>query len=333
MKNLFILVSVLFCGSVLTTYSQTAQQRTLQTVQPQIKIQKLPPQNGPDLVITNVTGVPEAITSLDPNGECPYFFASITVQNIGNQDAWFPSNTWIIGGESQYTNISAPGQITNSRTTVRKAIKAGESWMATLAGKVKCLRTNPVTISFMVDPENRVAETVETNNVWSKSVPNLAVPGLGQQPDLIIQRVWFTPEHPDYYSDVLVHLEIKNVGAGPAVFCGSDIIWMSQIEGKSGGGGGAGPQVILPNEVRAGGITVAGAGILTNGCYRVFVQVDPRNSIAESNENNNSRTAYLSIGGASCQDLVNQDTKVRATINLQNVPLQTKSTQPLVPVH
>jgi hypothetical protein len=258
MKTLFAVVVVLLCVALVAGYAQTPPTRTPQPVQPQIPTFKPVVQNGPDMVITNVTGVPDAITSLDPNGECPVFFATITVKNVGNQDAWFPANTWIIGGESQYTNISS-SQITNSQTQSPRAIKPGESWTATLAAKAKSLQNNPVTITFEVDPQKRVAETNESNNTWSKSVPNQAVPGLGQSPDLIIQRVWFTPDKPDHYSRIMINLEIKNIGAGPAVFGGNGTIWMSQIDGKNYGAGGCAPngQAILPNEVISGG-----------GCYR-----------------------------------------------------------------
>jgi subtilase family serine protease len=314
MKSLAILLSILFCVCVLTAYSQIPQR-----IQPQVKIQRLPPKDGPDLVITNVTGVPDAITSLDPNGECPVFFPVITVQNIGNQDAWFPSNTWIVGGESQDVrwDPTTSSSVKNCKTT---------------AGKAKCLRTNPVTISFMVDPQNRVAEAYETNNVWTKSVSNTAVPNLDQKPDLIIQNVSFMPEKPDYYSRVMISLEIKNIGAGSAVFCSSDWTWKEQIEGQNYAAGGAGPTVILPGEVKRGGIYISESGELANGCYRVFVQADPNNAVAESNENNNSRTAYLSIGGASCELKIKQDSMVKAVVNLQSVSVQKKSTSPMVRV-
>ena len=334
MKTLFAIVVVLLCVAVDTGYAQTAKTRTPQPAQPQTPTFTPVVKNGPDMVITNVTGVPDAITSLDPNGECPVFFATITVKNVGNQDAWFPANTWIIGGESQYTNISA-SQITNSQTQYPRAIKAGESWTATLAGKAKCLRENPAKITFEVDPQKVVAEINESNNTWSKSVANPAVAGLGQTPDLIVQRVWFTPDNPDHYSSIMINLEIKNIGAGPVVFCGYGVIWMSQIEGKNYAAGGAAldGKVILPNEVIGGGVVLADPGELTNGCFRVRVQVDPNNLIAESNENNNSYTAYLSIGGASCQDLITRDQTVKAEIKLQGVPLRTTSTTPMTRVH
>ena len=290
-----------------------------------------PLQNGPDLVITNVTGVPAAITSLDANGECPYFFAAVTVKNIGNEDALIPSNTWAIGGESQYTNISAAGQITNTLINNSRVIKPNESWTATLAGKVKCLRDNPVIIIFEVDPQNRVREKNESNNLWSKSIPNQVVPNPGQKPDLIVQRVWVTPENPDSYSIVMIHVELKNIGAGSAVFCQYNTIWMSQVEGQNEGGGGAGNRVVVPNEVIGGGIIISESGRLANGCYRVFVKVDPNNSVEESNEDNNSYTAYLSIGGVPCQDKINED-RARGsttTIRIQDVPLRRISSDPM----
>jgi subtilase family serine protease len=82
-----------------------------------------------------------------------------------------------------------------------------------------------------------------------------------------------------------------------------------------------------------GGGVIADPGDLTNACYRVRVQVDPSNLIAESNENNNSTTAYLSIGGSSCQDMITRDQTVKAEIKLQGVPLRTTSTTPMTRVH
>ncbi len=277
---------------------------------------------GPDMTIINVTGVPDAITSLDHNNGCPVFYATVTMKNIGNEDAWFPSNTWIIGGESQYTNISS-STITNKKTTSRQAIRPNETKTVILAGKAKCLGENLVTITFEVDPQNRVTEKNETNNLWTKSVRNQAVPYLDQKPDLTVQRVWFTPENPDHYSRVMIHLELKNKGAGSAVFCQNNTIWMSYVEGQNGGGGGAGSRVVLPNEVIGGGLYISNSGELVDGCYRVTIKVDPRNSIEETDENNNSYIAYLSIGGISCQDLIREDNRKGWTITrrLEDVPL------------
>ena len=50
----------------------------------------------PDMVIVDVTGVPDAITSLDANGECPFFYATLLVENAGTAAAWVPSNNpWV----------------------------------------------------------------------------------------------------------------------------------------------------------------------------------------------------------------------------------------------
>lgn len=313
--------------SDLTRRVYTPRSVTPRSVTPRI------PFRGPDMKIINVTGVPDVITSLDHNGGCPFFYATVTVKNIGNEDAWFPSNTWIIGGESQYTNISS-SRITNSQTTSRQAIRPNETRTAILAGKVKCLGENPVTITFEVDPQNRVTEINESNNLWSKSVPNQAVPNIDQKPDLTVQRVWFTPENPDHYSRVMIHLELKNKGSGTAVFC-NNTIWMSHIEGQNGGGGGGGNRVVLPNEVIGGGLYITNSGELDDGCYRVTVKVDPRNSIEESDENNNSYTVYLSIGGASCQSLINEDRRRGwiAIRKFQDVPLNRLSTDQMFRVY
>lgn len=262
---------------------------------------------GPDLVIVSVEGVPDEITALDPNGQCPHFFATITVKNIGNGDAWFPYSTWIIGGPSQYTNISAPGRITNAQTRTRTVIKPRQTWTATLAGKAKCLRGNQVEVRFQVDPQNRVWEKNENNNEWKKLVANSAVPGQEQKPDLVIDSVTFRPPNPTHYDRVMIDVQMRNKGAGPAIFCQSDRTWQVQREGTHNAGGGTGPKVVRAGQQFAGGLYEVEPNTLQKGCYRFFVATDPYNVIQETNENNNRWTAYLSMDRGDCQIFIRQD--------------------------
>jgi CARDB protein len=315
-------IAVLFAFSS-APHAQTTTKPEMQRGPVQLQ-RATPVAAGPDLVIESVQGVPDAITS--PDGFGPIFFATITIRNRGNADAWFPPNSWIIGGPSQYTNISAPGKITNSQTSANTAIRPGQTWSATLAGKASCLRGDPIEVRFQVDPQNRVQETNENNNEWKKLVANRAVPGQNQQPDVVIESVSFRPPNPTHYDRVMIDVKMRNVGAGPAVFCEHDLIWMSQIEGANGGGGGAGDRVVKPNEEFMGGLNIVEPNTMQKGCYRVRVTVDPRNAIVETNENNNMRVGYLSMEGGDCAALVAEDRKFK-----QGPQLVVPGAQPLLP--
>jgi hypothetical protein len=263
----------------------------------------------PDLVIVSVTGVPDEITGTE--GFDSIFFATVTVQNVGNADAWFAPGSWIIGGPSQYTNISA-SKITNQQTTYNTAIKPGETRTETLAGKIKCFRSDPLEVEFQVDPQNKVAESNERNNSWKKLVANRAVPGRDQKPDLVVESVTFKPLNPTRYDRVFVDVQMRNLGPGPAIFCEQDRIWMSIVEqpdrpSSRAGGGGAGDRVVKAGEQFFGGVYIVEPNTLQKGCYRVRVTVDDKNVIPEISEGNNTKTAYLAIDGGDCSKLIQED--------------------------
>jgi hypothetical protein len=300
----FIAVTAVFIAFVLAN-SPIVLGQTIKSVQTKIPgaLQTNP---MPDLVIVSVGGVPNEITSYEGFG--PIFFATITVKNVGNADAWFPPNTWIIGGPSQYTNISAPGQITNQPTATNTVIKPGQLWTATLAGKIKCFRGDVLEVRFQVDPQNRVAEKDKLNNEWKKLVTNRAVLGQSQKPDLIMESVSFSPANPTHYDRVMINVTMKNQGAGPAVFCENETIWMALLE-QRGGSGGAGDRVVKAGEQFFGGLYIIEPNTLQRGCYRVKTTVDPNKAIPETNENNNSMISYLSMDNGDCSGLIAEDKK------------------------
>lgn len=270
---------------------------------------------GPDLVIHDVRGVPDAITSTEPfaHGEgrhgsliCPI---TVTVKNVGNQDAWFPAGCWIVAGPSHYTNLSGCG-VTNQKTTTNTAIRPGETWSTNLAAKITCFRGDPLDVVLEVDPDHRVQERNEGNNRWSKPLANRAVVGAGAPPDLVIDSVTFRPPHPTTYDRVMITVHMRNAGAGPAIFCQSESNWSAGIEGWPGHGGsvgGAGERVIPAGQTFVGGVYIVEPNTMPTGCYRVVAMVDPNGKVAESDDANNQRTAYLSMNGASCDALIRAD--------------------------
>ncbi len=313
MKRRFFSVVASALIALMSILSSSAQSQVVNPSQPltgpvPVAPAPIPTAPMPDLIIVSVQGVPDEIATLDPNGECPFFFATVTIKNIGNKDAWFPAGSWIIGGPSQYTNI-ASSQITNIRFGEWKQIRAGQTWTATLAGKAKCLRGNPVEVRFQVDPQNVVQESNERNNDWAKTLVNRAVPDQDKLPDLVVDAVTFTPLNPTMFDRVMVSVAMRNQGAGPAIFCDPATIWMANVEPMTNSAGGAGYRVIRPGEGFFGGIYIVEPRALQVGCYRVRVTVDPNNQIPETSETNNTKIAYLSIGRADCSQLIAEDQK------------------------
>ncbi len=338
MKPNYVTISASAILIFLVSFSSICQGQVLKPAQrqpgpsyagPQVQMARMP-----DLVIVSVSGVPDEITRTDrfspgPGGRI--FLITMTVKNIGNEDAWFPPYTWFMGGPSSnpgtYLLVNGQGSTTISQYPKYMVIRPGETRTENIAGEIKCIRGDPLEVRFQVDPQNRVVERNEGNNEWKKLVSNRAVTGQDQKPDLVIDSISFGPPNPTHYDRVMITVHLSNRGAGPAIFCDRERTWIARFDlpGLSEGGD-AGERVVKPNEAFGGGFYIVEPNTLRRGCYRVFVIVDPDKVISETDENNNTKIAYLPMDGGDCSQLIAEDKRPKPG-TIQKLPYQ----QPLPP--
>ena len=151
------------------------------------------------------------------------------------------------------------------------------------------LRSNSITLRAVVDPDNLIKETNESNNTKTVKI------GLASRPDtdLSIESIAWTPANPSIGDTVTITVSIKNKGPGQAGFSHVDYyiddtfldsVYTGQID--------AGKTVV--NSVTWQAVP---------GTHTIKAIADANNNVAETNENNNEKTVTLSV---SAPDLIIQ---------------------------
>lgn len=235
----------------------------------------------PDLVVTDISWSP----ATPQTGNQVTFSATIKNQGTGattagvingvsflvdgNQAAWSDNNTSSIAAGSSIT-ITANGG------------PSGAAWTA-LQGSH--------TVTAWVDDVNRIAESDETNNQYSKTITTGG--STVNQPDFIVTDITYSPETPVPGNAVTFRAVVKNQGtqaAAPGITAflvdGTQVAASTNITGQIA----AGAQLT---------VTAASTWTAASGSHNVTATADVNNTVTESDEGNNSYSKNLTIGGTS----------------------------------
>jgi hypothetical protein len=148
--------------------------------------------------------------------------------------------------------------------------------------------TGPVTITAMVDPFNRLAESNEANNSLSVPITILS------RPDLAIPSITLSDDEPVVGQAVTVTIAVHNSGETAA---GAQTVTLYGGNPDAGGtlvGTGGGAPI-------SGGMTTTVSfpwTPTTPGPHRLFARADQGNTVSEFDEMNNDAWRDLSVGFA-----------------------------------
>ena len=137
-------------------------------------------------------------------------------------------------------------------------------------------------------------------------------------PDLIISKIYFTPVKPTIKDKIIINVEIKNIGSGPAYFAPGTTEWETVTAPSSTGSMGLRIQTMgqQANEVLGGkkeaslaivlksgesyvsSMAVIDPGRLAPGEYTYTLRVNPDEGIKEADSENNEQKAVLKLKGS-----------------------------------
>jgi hypothetical protein len=151
------------------------------------------------------------------------------------------------------------------------------------------------TWNLMVDPDNLVAETNESNN--TKSLTASLVSGGFGHPDLIITQITTDPAQPTVANNGKFIVTLKNQGTAEAIIPDD---WPYMDETVQGPG-----STTTPNGIKmtgglhlAPGATVNGIkyhAVTGPGTYTITFRADSDNVVPESNEGNNAKALTFTV--------------------------------------
>lgn len=150
-------------------------------------------------------------------------------------------------------------------------------------------QTDSITLRAVVDPDNLIKETSESNNAKTVKI------GLATRPDtdLSIESIAWTPADPSIGDTVTITVSIKNKGPGQASFSHMDYyIDDTFLDSVYAGQINAGKTMV--NSVTWQAVP---------GTHTIKAIGDANNNVAETNETNNEKTVTLSV---SAPDLIIQ---------------------------
>jgi hypothetical protein len=136
-------------------------------------------------------------------------------------------------------------------------------------------------------------------------------------PDLVITKIFFSPEKSTIKDKVILNVEFKNIGSGPAYISPGMTEWETVTAPSSTGTMGLriqtmGPQadevlggkkeatkviVLKPGESYASSMVVVDPGRLAPGEYTYVLRVNPDEEIKEADIGNNEQMAVLKMQG------------------------------------
>ncbi|MCO8272773.1 discoidin domain-containing protein [Actinoplanes sp. TRM 88003] len=209
--------------------------------------------------------------------------------------AWTPSSP----DESSTINVSASvrnaGTVAAAATTVDVrlngnvigsanvgALAAGAS--STVSVSAGRRGQGSYQVSAVVDPANTVPETDNSNNTYTS--PTALVVAQAPGPDLQVVSVTPNPANPAAGSSVTFAVQVNNRGTSAAAASVTRVVAGSTTLNASTGTIAAGATVTVN----------VGTWTATSGGATVTATADATNVIAETNENNNSRTQSIVVG-------------------------------------
>jgi len=223
----------------------------------------------PDLIIDTITWSPE-----DPD-EYEQVTFTITIKNQGSGKAPDSLILYYINDEPQASAIVAPMAV---NSTITKYY-------------YETFETGMQTFKAIIDADNEIIESDETNNELSSPLPSIA-------PDLTIVDISWTPETPLIAHRVAFSVEVKNQGKTAV---GQTILYF-QIDDVY-----ETYQEMPP--IAAGATTNKNISWTSQAASsEVTATIDIENVIAESNESNNAKTETVTFSNPSpTADLIISD--------------------------
>jgi hypothetical protein len=235
------------------------------------------PRQHPDLTITGVEFDPPR-----PSANSP-FRVQVRIMNQGSATA----------------TIFPPDLIVKADGF--RELRAGPQAMVLPPARITLVTLHPLPESsvagahrwtFHIDPDNRVAESVEDNNSYLGGIT------LGTDqvalPDLVVESAAIRPEAPKTGDAMFIVLGIKNVGTTDAVIPAGHMFY--ELAGPMGRVIPILTQTverIAPGKVR--GMRTVDFAIATPGTHSISIQLDPQRAINEVTEANNVKNIPVTV--------------------------------------
>jgi hypothetical protein len=218
---------------------------------------------NPDLVVTGLSWTPAT-----PD-EATAVTVSATVRNAGTAAA-----------AATTVNVSVGGTVAG--TAAVGALAAGAS--ATVTVNAGRRAQGSYAVAATVDPANTIAEQNDGNNTFTAS--SQLVVGQAPGPDLQVLGVTSTPANPAVGAQVSFSVAVNNRGTSAAAATVTRVVAGGTTLNANTGAIAAGATA---------NVTV-GTWTATSGGATITATADATNVVAETNENNNSRTQSIVVG-------------------------------------
>ncbi|HET6482792.1 MAG TPA: CARDB domain-containing protein [Actinoplanes sp.] len=218
---------------------------------------------NPDLVVSGLSWTP---TNPD---EAATINVSATVRNSGSAAATATTVDVRLGGTTVGSaTVGALAAGASTTVTVNAGRRAQGSYQ----------------VSAVVDPANTVAEQNNDNNTYTS--PTALVVAQAPGPDLQVLSVTPTPANPSAGAQVTFAVQVNNRGTSSAAAGVTRVTAGSTTLNANTGAIAAGATVTVN----------VGTWTATSGGATVTATADATNVVAETNENNNSRTQSIVVG-------------------------------------
>ena len=290
----------IFAGLLLAAASAGAQVRqTIPPVQQRLELEKkVLQQLLPDLVITGVV-----VKDLTP---VPATNALVTVENKGTAAATFPAGSTLVRAEAPQSGGTTFQPMT---TPTDYTVGAGQARTFTLSLD-PCKFGKPSKVSFSVDPDNKVRELNETNNMFviASVAPfatgDLQVHGEAVKLHSTAPRYGIDKDPANVPAGYPASLEVTifNAGSGPALLCAGAAFFretQSPVSSKYGLRTvpvGVNSKLLLPGNTIIVTLSNAyAAGDLPPGSYTWSVLVNPDGQMPEASAANNAASTVVKI--------------------------------------
>ena len=223
------------------------------------------PAPNPDLVVSATSWTPSS-----PN-ETSAISLSATVRNIGTAPA-----------AASTVDFSLAGTVVGS--TPVGALAAGAS--ATVSVAVGPRPMGSYTVSALVDPANKIVEQDDTNNRFTAATPLVVAQAPG--PDLQVTGITTNPPNPAVGAAVTFTVAVNNRGTSAV---GAGTVTRVAVGGTTldTNAGAIAAGATVP-------VAISGTWTATNGGATITATADATNTIAETNENNNTFTQSIVVG-------------------------------------
>jgi subtilase family serine protease len=148
------------------------------------------------------------------------------------------------------------------------------------------------TAELVVDPQNAIAETIETNNTSSQTFVVSPTPAV----DLVAASLMVSPAAPTTGQTLTVTATVSNPGSAAS----TNVAWQMKVDGTVVGSGTI--LSLAPNG--SAPVSAANMGPYAAGSHTAELVVDPQNAIAESDEGNNTTSQVFTVSQTPVVDLV-----------------------------